>query len=261
MRLDPGPFLAAAEAAVGSSVALYVDAKRRRGGEVLGRSGMLCLTEHAAVFIEDRVLQPGAIHVADAPRVLSTRRDYLGAEFEVQAEDGLVVFSGIDESEADSVARGFAQIALSPLLEPDDGERAPNTAEIYGEPDVDDLEIEAEDADIEESADLALAALEPLLAQRTNPVQAVPVVEFAPLPHPPPMPTVAAVEPEGGEPHQPGDTLEAAEIDGGEPTTTWPVVMACAALGIWISGSVAGMIVGAVIGIAVRKPVARALRM
>lgn len=193
MRLDPGPFVAKAEAAAGDDVELCVDAKRRREGDVVGRSGVLCLTGNAAVFVEDRILQPGAVHLVREPRLLASRRDYLGAEFEVGTADGVVVYAGIEEARAEAVARGFARIALGPLLADDGDTERPITAEVFGEPDDDDLEIEADDDDIEESVEIEARAVAAAQAQRvreqpTNRVLPAPVVEVDPIIEIEPMP-------------------------------------------------------------------------
>ncbi len=201
MRLDPEPFVAKAEAAAGHGVDLCVDAKRRRQGDVLGRSGVLCLTENAAVFVEDRILQPGDVHLVRDPRVVATRRDYLGAEFDVRTPDGVVVYAGIDEAQADAVARAFARIALGPFLaEDDEAPNRPITAEVYGEPDDDDLEIEADDEDIEESVELeaqaaVAAAPERIPEQATNRVAPMPVVELEPVVEIEPMPAAPRARP------------------------------------------------------------------
>lgn len=268
MRLDPGPFVAKAQAAAGGAVRVAVDAKWRPTGAVLGRSGMLCLTDDVAVFVEDRVLQPGAVHLVSDPRVLERRSDYLGAEFEVVGTEGAVTFTGIDESAAGEVARAFAQIDLG----------RPQTRELYAEPDEDDLEIEADEADIEESVELleplaSLDAPDPLPEKPTDRVPAVPavVVDFESMP-PEPPPRKVVFEPEtlaevAGPPGftsaalQPAEATEPVEPLATPGPTTWPVVLTGAALGGLMTDSITGFVVGLVVAFFVRKPIAKLLRL
>ncbi len=94
-RLDPAAFFTRAATLLDAPPHALIEAQLRRGTEVLGRRGMLCLSERAAVFVEDEALRPGRHHRIDGRdvRAIGETDTYLGTEFTLLLPEGPVTLS------------------------------------------------------------------------------------------------------------------------------------------------------------------------
>lgn len=107
-RLDPAAFFARAATLLDTPPHALVEAQLRRGTEVLGRRGMLCLATRAAVFIEDEALRPGRHHRLDGRdlRAVGETDTYLGTEFSLLLAEGPVTLSHLHADDR-VVVRGW----------------------------------------------------------------------------------------------------------------------------------------------------------
>lgn len=107
-RLDPAAFFARAATLLDTPPHALVEAQLRRGAEVLGRRGMLCLASRAAVFIEDEALRPGRHHRLDSRdlRAIGETDTYLGTEFSLLLAEGPVTLSHLHADDR-VVVRGW----------------------------------------------------------------------------------------------------------------------------------------------------------
>lgn len=114
--LDTAAFVERAERETGQTVRASCEARWRRADAVIGKAGLLCATDDGLVFVEDAILEPGAVSATPREAIRDARleRGVIDTTLVVDTADGPVHFDNIAHDDAQQLASAAGLTITTP---------------------------------------------------------------------------------------------------------------------------------------------------
>ena len=100
--LDRAPYIEKAEAEADGPVLVSSKARLKVGTDMFGKEGLLCATERALVFVEDKILSPGEVTVTPVAEVSAAQgaEDLLSAVITIERGGDQLTFTDVVKAQA-----------------------------------------------------------------------------------------------------------------------------------------------------------------